>query len=207
MVGSYLLIHCAGQQEQQGDDLENTNQQGDLGQDDAGEGNGQENVVNNEGEGEGLEEETGEGANNALAQGGNLPPEGDLPPNSNVPLPANEPPPEQTPPLPANLPPENPLPPPEPVANVATTAPPPAPVADNSSTAPITGGRVRYAKSAGTQVVDAPGGSPVTTLEQGDHPVTWEESGWFKLGTGLYVSTDALSDKGIPRSSSGNPWQ
>lgn len=198
MVSSLLLVSCAGQQQGE-DNLENTNQQGDLGQDDAAEGNGQENFVEEDGQGQEQGEETGEATNNALAEGGNgAPPDGELPPNTNTP-PVNEPPPEQTPPLPTNLPPENPIATQAPEAPVAT-----APADPN--VAPITGGRVRYAKSGGAQVVDAPGGSPVGTLEQGDHPVTWEENGWFKLGTGLYVSSDALSNNGVPRSNTGMPW-
>ena len=200
-MSSFLFLHCAGQQDGE-EELENTNQQGDLGQDDAAEGNGQENFVEEDGESQ--EKETGEGANNALAgEGEGAPANGELPPNTTNPPLANEPLPEQTPPLPTNLPPENPAPPVQeaPAAPVAS-----APAPSDPNTSPVTGGRVRYAKSGGTQVVDAPGGSPVATLEQGDHPVTWEENGWFKLGTGLYVSSDALSTNGVPRPNTGAPW-
>ena len=80
-----------------------------------------------------------------------------------------------------------------------TQAAPQAPAAA-SAQAPLPGGRVRYAKQAGVQVVSSPkGGQVVRTLEQGDHPVTWEENGFLKIADGMYVPVDAMSDKGVPR--------
>lgn len=87
---------------------------------------------------------------------------------------------------------------------VADAAPAPAPAGD---TAPIPGGRVRYVPEGGVQVVSAPNGDPVVTLNQGDHPLTWEESGWLKLANGMYVPSGSLSDKGVPRPYTGNPFQ
>ena len=85
----------------------------------------------------------------------------------------------------------------------------PAPVAASSSNdpmAPRPNGRVRYVKEGGVQVVNAPNGSPVMTLEQGDHPVTWEENGWLKLADGLFVPVDGLSSKGVGRAKGGQSW-
>jgi hypothetical protein len=89
-------------------------------------------------------------------------------------------------------------------AATADAAPAPAPAGD---TAPIPGGRVRYVPEGGVQVVSAPNGDPVVTLNQGDHPLTWEESGWLKLANGMYVPSGSLSDKGVPRPYTGNPFQ
>ena len=85
-------------------------------------------------------------------------------------------------------------------------APAPAAPAAGGPEAPLAGGRVRYVKEGGVQVVNSPGGSPVFTLEQGDHPVTWEENGWLKLNTGMYVPADALSDQGVGRPGNGHAW-
>lgn len=185
---SAFLLSCSGQQETE-EGLEGGNQQGNLGADDAAEGNGQENFVEGEG---GNEAQDGAETNSALANN----PGGEIPPNENIPPPSNEPPPEQAPPLPTN---------------VANTPPPavetPAPAPANPDAAPLPGGRVLYAISGGAQVVNAPGGSPVATLEQGDHPVTWEENGWHKLANGMYVAKSSLSVPGVPRSQTGIPWQ
>lgn len=90
--------------------------------------------------------------------------------------------------------------------NTAAAAPTaPAPAAGGPQ-APVAGGRVRYVKEGGVQVVNAPGGAPVFTLEQGDHPVTWEENGWLRLNTGMYVPADALSDQGVGRPNNGRSW-
>lgn len=92
---------------------------------------------------------------------------------------------------------------------VATpSAPPPmAPGTQASDTAPIPGGRVLYVPEGGVQVVSEPNGSPIVTLNQGDHPLTWEESGWLKLANGMYVPVGSLSEKGVPRPFSGATFQ
>jgi cytoskeletal protein RodZ len=89
-------------------------------------------------------------------------------------------------------------------ADTAAAAPT-APAAGGPQ-APVAGGRVRYVREGGVQVVNAPGGAPVFTLEQGDHPVTWEENGWLRLNTGMYVPADALSDQGVGRPNNGRSW-
>ena len=185
---------CSGQQ-QQDDNLETSQQggdSGDLGKDDAAEGNGQENIVK-DGPSSG---DTASGADiNSVTQDD---PElsGSL--NGGVPPPAGN-----------MSAPEGAAPP---VNSALATPPPSSPGASPASAsggnqASVPGGRVRYVKEGGVQVMSAPGGSPVFTLEQGDHPVTWEENGWLKLTTGMYVPVDALSDRGIGRPASGNVWR
>ena len=73
--------------------------------------------------------------------------------------------------------------------------------------APVPNGRVRYVKEGGTQAVDKPNGSPVTQLNQGEHPVTWEENGWLKVANGFYLPATSMSDKGVPRSTGNATWK
>jgi hypothetical protein len=85
------------------------------------------------------------------------------------------------------------------LAAAPASAPAPAPAAPSEG-APLAGGRVRYAKTSGIKVTSAAGsGTEVRTLDQGDHPVTWEENGFLKLANGMYVPVDAMSDQGVPR--------
>jgi len=78
--------------------------------------------------------------------------------------------------------------------------------AASSSSAPIPGGRVRYVMEGGAQVTSGPGGSIILTLTQGDHPVTWEENGFFKMAEGYYISPESLSERGVGRPISGSRW-
>lgn len=183
---------CAGQQSQD-ENLEATQQvgnQGDLGKDDAADGNGQENLVQDTSSPDAsagadvnsvttddtaqLNATLNGGAGDALAGGGAA-----APLNAAAPV-------------------------------APTSAAPAMPAASGPAAggeqAPVAGGRVRYVKEGGVQVVNAPGGSPVFTLEQGDHPVTWEENGWLKLTTGMYVPVEALSDQGVGRPSASRSW-
>lgn len=79
--------------------------------------------------------------------------------------------------------------------------------ASTSTKAPIPGGRVRYVPEGGVQVVSEPNGSPILTLTQGDHPLTWEEAGWIKIADGMFVQAGALSDSGVPRQYIGAQFQ
>jgi len=81
-----------------------------------------------------------------------------------------------------------------------------APAPTYSDRAPVPGGRVRYVRGGGVQVVNSPGGAPIFTLETGDHPVTWEENGWLRLSTGMYVPVDAMSDRGVARPTHNKTW-
>jgi len=91
--------------------------------------------------------------------------------------------------------------------NYGTPAPvaAPAPVA-GGPTAPIPGGRVRYVVEGGAQILDQ-AGNPVGSLQQGDHPLTWEENGLYRITQGMYVTPTAVSDKGIGRPMGGNMWK
>ena len=188
---------------------DNTNK-GDLGGDDANEGNGQENYVDddegkNDHGGADANSATGQAANPAATDGnGNL-----LGADGAGNAPANAAP-SEAPPL--NTPPANATAnaafPEAPPANVQqASAPAAAPAAASvGANSPISGGRVRYVKDGGIQAVSAPNGSPVATLEQGDHPVTWEENGWLKINSGMYVPSDGMSNSGVARPQSGGGW-
>lgn len=179
---------CSSSQQDE-EDLElsgedSANQQGNLGEDDASEGNGQENYV----DGNQYEENNEQGADT------NSDTENEFA-DENQSTAYNE----MNPTLDNSA------------GNTAMAAPEPMEPASmaapaSSEKSPIPGGRVRYVRQGGVQVVSGPGGAPVASLEQGDHPVTWEENGWLRLSTGMYVPVDSLSDKGVGRPMSGNGW-
>jgi hypothetical protein len=198
---------CSDEQQDQeelevGQNDEGANQQ-EMANEDAGDGNGQENFADGE---EGEQSQEGQQANNdqGAALNSDTGDDGALTEDA----PAN---PGAAPdggnPLadPGAVNPAAAAPMADPAATAdAAPAPAPAPAGD---TAPIPGGRVRYVPEGGVQVVSAPNGDPVVTLNQGDHPLTWEESGWLKLANGMYVPSGSLSDKGVPRPYTGNPFQ
>lgn len=168
-----MLTGCSGQQQEDtGDIITNTN---DSGSDDAGEpsgsGSGDNNASGNDAQGE-------DGGDDEA-------PATDPAPNdasAAVAPPATDP-----------APVENATPPP-------ASNPAPAEPAASSAQAPIEGGRVRYVREGGAKVTSqASGGDIVRTLEQGEHPVTWDEGGAYRVGPGMYVSKDSMSDIGIPR--------
>lgn len=187
------LIGCSGQQQADEEDLQMSDDdeaEGEnLGQDDANEGNGQENFVDGE-DNEQSDEQQAADANSATEdfdgtnngdQLGALDNGAQTAPNNNAPL-------NNTAggafPMNASAP----------MSNAAAFAPAPT-----DGTAPIPGGRVRYVREGGVQVVSGPGGSAVLTLDQGEHPVTWEENGMLRLHTGHYVAPESMSDLGVPR--------
>lgn len=95
-------------------------------------------------------------------------------------------------------------------ASTNSTASTPEPLSSqegSSSKTPIPGGKVRYVPEGGVQVVNGPNGSPLFTLNQGDHPLTWEEGEWLKLADGMFVQAGILSDSGIPRPFLGSQFQ
>ncbi len=171
---AFAAVGCSGSQ-QDDENLDSKNDQGNgnnLGQDDAAEGNGQENIVDGDdkkdkGEGADINSATADGATDATLDnaGG------------------------------AATPPGN-----------ATAGATPAATPPPTGATPVAGGRVRYVKQGGVQAVSAPGGQPVMTIEQGEHPVTWEENGYLRIANGLYVPVDALSDKGVARPVTAGGW-
>lgn len=181
-----LATGCASQQqEDSGDIISNTE-------------NGDAEAANAENGGEAPNQEAG---NNAEAGSGE---EGGTPTNESAELPAGE---EGGAPTTDAAPAagvedlQTAAPAPAPAATAAAPAPAAsAPAAPTSEQAPIAGGRVRYVKEGGAKVTtQATGGEIVRTLEQGDHPLTWEEGGAYKLGNAMYVAKDSMSDTGIPR--------
>ena len=200
-VPSVLSHGCAGQEDEDGDILEETNDEesgsGQAVQDDQGNDGNQASGDDDDDQSSG----SGEDVNNDTS-GSDAPLGDDAPDTGSAPA--------------LNTPPENPAPPPPEPAPANNAAPPaggaanaaPAAPAAPADGAPVQGGRVRYAKAGGTSVTSAAGsGSSVRTLEQGDHPVTWEDNGFLKLANGQFVATDAMSDKGVKRSGSANPWK
>lgn len=196
---------------------EESSSQGNLGNDDAGEGNGQENIVDG-----GRQAQNGAEVNNDTASGDEIGGDHALGENAPAgnPLSGNPALDGGTNPAaggniasgnaagnPLAAPPLNNVP-----VNAATnaaanaaSAPAPAPAAPTGAS-PVAGGRVRYVKEGGVQVVNQPNGNAVATLEQGDHPVTWEENGWLRLSGGMYVPVDSMSDRGIPRTTAKRAW-
>ena len=197
---------CASSQQQQGDELTDQGESGqnNMGEDDAAEGNGQENFatdnasqnsansasMNSDTVDEVMAEPTTNdnlGLGNAGAAPGNI---GTEAPPSNVP-PAANPAAAANGAMMANTPAEG----------GAAVAPPPQ-ASGQPIPPPIPGGRVRYVKEGGVQVMNAPNGQPVLTRSQGDHPISWEVNGWLKLNQGMYVPVDSLSTQGVGRPSS-----
>ena len=175
VFGLALLGACSSsQQDDENLEASGDNSQGNLGSDDAGEGNGSESSVD---EADASGGEGGADVNSATADEA-------APPANGAGNPAAEP-------APANAAPANAAP-----APATAAAPAPAAPADG---APVAGGRVRYIKKGGAQIVSAPGGAPVGQLEQGDHPVTWEENGYYRVANGMYIPKSAVSEKGVPR--------
>jgi hypothetical protein len=169
-----------------GDDDENgaqANDNSDLGNDDAHDGNHQEDYTDNDDKGGNKDSADVNSSTESLDA------QLDKPANNATPPPANN-----------AAPPAN--------ATAAATPPPAAQKApaDGGPQAPVQGGRVRYVKQGGVQAVSAPNGQPVMTIEQGEHPVTWEENGFLKIANGLYVPVDSLSEKGVPRPQDQKHW-
>ena len=229
---------CSSSQSDDGElNSDQSDSQGNLGEDDAHEGNGQENFVDSGDKKEGAEvnsdtSASGEGGggdavagdatppanggggnslfNNSGASGANAAAPAETPTNAGAGPAANSPDtanataqaatptaasePSKTASAPASKPAVN-----------APAAAAPAPAANTAMT-PRSNGRVRYVKEGGVQVVNAPNGSPVMTLEQGEHPVTWEENGWLKITDGLYVPVDSMSTKGVARARGQLSW-
>lgn len=196
-LAALALVACSSsQQDEEALDAQD-DQQANLGEDDAAEGNGQENYVDNQG-----------GGNNQYAQdqGADVNSDtsdeemADTDPTLNgaaTDVPVSNP-------APMNAAPMNAA----PMNTQAAAMPMQAASAPAAATAesPIPGGRVRYVREGGIQVMNAPNGTPVLTLDQGEHPVTWEENGWLRITNGMYVPADAMSDKGVPRSTSSGSW-
>lgn len=198
---------CSSSQQDEEDlelsDDENSNQQGNLGEDDAAEGNGQENFEEGTNDYEGnqgadVNSETTnefEDGGDQFFNAGNNANTGNANMNTGMnAAPVNDG---------MNAAPVNAAMNAAPV-NMGMTGG--GAVASPSERAPIPGGRVRYVREGGVQIVNSPGGSPVASLEQGDHPVTWEENGWLRISNGMYVPIDAMSDKGVSRASGMKAW-
>jgi hypothetical protein len=192
VAGTGFMAGCSDSQDDD-DDLQssNDNNNGDLGNDDAAEGNGQENFVDND-------DKSGSKDSADVNSATTDAPATDAP---NATLDGGGKDAAAANPAPVNAAPAN--------ATAGGAAPAAAGKgggSDGSDKAPVQGGRVRYVKEGGVQVVNAPNGSPVMTLEQGEHPVTWEENGFLKISSGMYVPVDSLSDKGVARPMSSNRW-
>ncbi|MBM4250920.1 MAG: hypothetical protein FJ146_03040 [Deltaproteobacteria bacterium] len=241
-----LLSACSGTSgDEENLEADKGGESGNLGQDDAAEGNGQENFANAEspgGDSAEINSDTADAggeppAANALpaegvntASGGNngmFDNSGGTQANAAVPL--NGAPTANGTALNntvANVPLNaavNPSPPannaipavaavPANAAALMQTSPPsnsnqlPSAATSTSGLTPRPDGRVRYVKQGGIQIMNAPNGEPVSSLEQGDHPVTWEENGWLKMADGMYLPVDGVSQKGIGRPKVQRGW-
>lgn len=107
---------------------------------------------------------------------------------------------------PMNAAPMNAAAPVNPAAPMADVAAPVDPV--TAAASPTDRGIVKYVRSSGLSIVDQPGSTTVSgTLDQGDHPVVWENGEWARLSNGKYVSSKGLSEKGVGRVRGTNPWR
>jgi hypothetical protein len=74
------------------------------------------------------------------------------------------------------------------------------PVSDDTGMmAPQGGGLVKYVLQDGTALRDQPAGSSIRSLEQGDHPLVFDEGEWSRTSDGYYVSTIEITPDPVPR--------
>lgn len=71
------------------------------------------------------------------------------------------------------------------------------------------GGIVKYIREGGGSMYSQPalGGPAVGTLEQGDHPLVFQEADWARTHDGYYIPMSQLSDKGVPRPRYPSVWR
>ncbi len=73
-------------------------------------------------------------------------------------------------------------------------------VSNNTDTViPSEGGLVKYVLQDGTALRDQPAGSSVRSMEQGDHPLVFDEGEWSRTSDGYYVSTIEITPDPVPR--------
>jgi hypothetical protein len=79
------------------------------------------------------------------------------------------------------------------------------------ATAPATytpGGMVKYVLPGGADLYNSPNsGSVVGRLEQGDHPLVWEENQWARTSDGLYIPSANLTIEAVGRAKKPSSWQ
>lgn len=192
-LAALALVACSGSQQDQEELEAEDNQQANLGEDDAAEGNGQENYDNEGGGNNQYAQEQGADVNSDTAEEEGAEADPTLDDTATAEAPVAEPAPMNAAPQQAAMPQQ-------------AAAPVAAQTAGPTAESPVPGGRVRYVREGGIQVMSAPGGTPVQTLDQGEHPVTWEENGWLRITNGMYVPADSMSDKGVPRSPASGSW-
>lgn len=66
-------------------------------------------------------------------------------------------------------------------------------------------GRVKYVVSR-SNLYNQPDGQAVSSLEQGDHPLVFDEGVWNRTSDGYYVPTRDLTERPIGRSKKRSPW-
>jgi hypothetical protein len=67
-------------------------------------------------------------------------------------------------------------------------------------------GRVKYVMAGGSTMHDQPEGSIIKDLEQGDHPLVFNEGEWARTSDGFYVPSMTLSQDPIPRRKTKAIW-
>jgi hypothetical protein len=78
----------------------------------------------------------------------------------------------------------------------------------SAATGPQPGGMVRYVSTSGVSTyASTTDKSVVSTLEQGDHPLVYEEGEWARTADGKYVPANALVTQPVGRMKSPKSWK
>ena len=93
-----------------------------------------------------------------------------------------------------------------PAATTAAEPATPAPAGDATPVMNAGGAAVRYVKTPGAPVLDAPNGKKISALNKGDHVLVWVDGEWAKTSEGHFISLKNLSEKGVSRSRSPAVW-
>lgn len=93
-----------------------------------------------------------------------------------------------------------------PVEAIPANAAPAAPA--TPAMAPAEGGIVKYVRPGGTQMYQDPQGQNVVKqLEQGDHPLVYENGEWARTSDGYYIPSKGLTSSPVGRAKRTAEWK